>query len=356
MPDRSFTVEMVRGVPVVAAPDEVDVTNAGRLRAALMKAAAHGNGTLVIDMTRTRFCDCASLHPVLAAHKQAQARGGQVLVASSAAAVVRVFTITGIDRVIPTFSSLDDALAHTRGDGDRPAAASESATRPGGGARASLPGGRIDVRRRQFADLLPGDAHLDAVVESGHRAERDRDVLVRQHMPFDDQHVGHCAAAGVDAQTADVPDVAIGGVHPAAMLRHLTGRDDVDRLLFRDPRNRAARHGRPARAAPAGGQQLNRNLVAERELRQRLLRGVKALELGFGAAEPELAGCRVNKVQRHQPGKADPALRLDHEMGHRAGERVENDRLHLAAVPVGAHGRTAEHKRDHHRTLPCQAP
>ena len=52
MPEDKFPVEVVQGVPVVAAPEEIDITNAEALRSALITAAANGHGTLVVDMTR----------------------------------------------------------------------------------------------------------------------------------------------------------------------------------------------------------------------------------------------------------------------------------------------------------------
>ena len=51
MPEDGFPVEVIGGVPVVAAPEEIDITNAGALRSALIKAAADGPGALVVDMT-----------------------------------------------------------------------------------------------------------------------------------------------------------------------------------------------------------------------------------------------------------------------------------------------------------------
>jgi anti-sigma B factor antagonist len=113
MHDSRFPVELINGVPVVKAPEEIDITNAADLRSALLAAAADGPGTLVADMTRTRFCDSSGLHALLAAHKRAQAEGGELLLVIPSAAVLRIFAITGIDRMIPTFTSLDDALAHT---------------------------------------------------------------------------------------------------------------------------------------------------------------------------------------------------------------------------------------------------
>ena len=106
-----FPVDVVRGVPVVTVPEEIDVTNAHRFRASLAKAAAGRPPALVVDMTRTRFCDSAGLRVVIDAHKQALAAGGAVLLAVPCAAVQRVLAITGVDQVIPSFASLDEAMA-----------------------------------------------------------------------------------------------------------------------------------------------------------------------------------------------------------------------------------------------------
>jgi anti-anti-sigma regulatory factor len=143
-----FPVELVGGVPVVTAPEEIDITNAAGLRAGLLEGAglegagldaaglegagldaaglegagldaaghgyeAAGHRAFVVDMTRTRFCDSAAIAALIEAHKRAQAAGGQLLLALSGAAVPRIFELTGVDRVIPTYTSLEEALAHT---------------------------------------------------------------------------------------------------------------------------------------------------------------------------------------------------------------------------------------------------
>ena len=111
MPQDRFPVEVVGGVPVVAAPEEIDITNAEALRSALLTAAVNGNRTLVVDMTRTRFCDSSGLHTLIAAHKRAGAEGREVLLVIPSTAVLRVFALTAMDRVIPNFTSLAEALA-----------------------------------------------------------------------------------------------------------------------------------------------------------------------------------------------------------------------------------------------------
>ena len=68
-------------------------------------------------MTRTQFCDSSGLHTLLAAHKRAQTEGGELLLAIAAAPVLRVLAITSIDRMIPNFTTLDEAVAQTSADG-----------------------------------------------------------------------------------------------------------------------------------------------------------------------------------------------------------------------------------------------
>jgi anti-sigma B factor antagonist len=112
MPDASFAVEIAGGVPVVVTPEEIDINNAGLLRTALLEACAIGSRALVVDMSRTHFCDSSGLHVLVRAHQRMQAAGGQVSLVMSGAGVLRIFAVTGIDGVIPTFVRLEEALAH----------------------------------------------------------------------------------------------------------------------------------------------------------------------------------------------------------------------------------------------------
>ena len=126
MPGPRFLVEVAGGVPVVRTPGEIDVTNAGGLRSALLEAAGNGYKRFVVDMTGTRFCDASAGHALVAAHRRALDEGRQMLLAVSDPVVLRVFALTGIDQMIPSFASLDEALGHAAVDGPHPAA-----SRPG---------------------------------------------------------------------------------------------------------------------------------------------------------------------------------------------------------------------------------
>src|ERR1700746_3627606 len=90
MLDDMFPVEMIEGVPVVVAPEEIDIANAEALRLALLKEAANGHRRLVVDMTQPRFCDSSGLHTLAAAHNRAQAEGREVLLVIPSPPVLRV--------------------------------------------------------------------------------------------------------------------------------------------------------------------------------------------------------------------------------------------------------------------------
>ena len=95
MPEARFPVETIGGVPVVRALEEIDITNAGDFRAALLVAAERGAGITVVDLSRTQFCDSAGLHALVAAHKRARMAGGKVRLVVSDPHVLRIFAISG---------------------------------------------------------------------------------------------------------------------------------------------------------------------------------------------------------------------------------------------------------------------
>jgi anti-sigma B factor antagonist len=121
MPGARYPIEIVNGVPVVAAPAEIDASNADWLRAVLLEAACRGHGTFVVDMTGTRFCASDGVHALVRAHNRALAERGEVrLVIPTSCTVLRIFAITGIDQVIPHFPSLYEAVVPAPATAPRP--------------------------------------------------------------------------------------------------------------------------------------------------------------------------------------------------------------------------------------------
>jgi anti-anti-sigma factor len=112
VPEIRYLRKTIGGVPVVTAPAEIDVTSSDQLRGVLLDTAARGQAIVVVDLTLTRFCDCCGLHTLLRAHKLARADGGELrLVIPADGLVPRILAQTCLDRLIPCFASLEDALA-----------------------------------------------------------------------------------------------------------------------------------------------------------------------------------------------------------------------------------------------------
>ena len=105
----------VNGVAVVSATPEIDIATAEQLQMALLEAVGHRHATVVVDMTRTLFCDAAALKVLAEAHQEALAEGGGLRLAIPVGgAVARLLLLTGLDCLIPSFGSLEGALASGR--------------------------------------------------------------------------------------------------------------------------------------------------------------------------------------------------------------------------------------------------
>jgi anti-sigma B factor antagonist len=105
----SYRTKFTRGVPVIVAPREIDIGNAHLLRGALLRSAARGHATFVVDLSATDLCDTTGLTVLVRAHKEALAEGGELRLVMPAPRLP-VFALTGLDRLIPTFASVAAAV------------------------------------------------------------------------------------------------------------------------------------------------------------------------------------------------------------------------------------------------------
>jgi len=111
---------MIGGVPVVTAPVDIDAANAEGFQQILLRAASCRRPTVVVNMTGTRFCDSAGVRVLVRAQERALASGGELLLVIPASAVLRVFALAGITRVIPHLADLNEALARAQAVVPRP--------------------------------------------------------------------------------------------------------------------------------------------------------------------------------------------------------------------------------------------
>jgi len=99
------------GPPVIVTlPEEIDLTNSAVTAAELLGTL--DNPSLVIaDMTGTTFCDSAGLRMLGTARKRAGASGATLrIVIRPDSPVARTLAILGLDRFLPIYASLRDAM------------------------------------------------------------------------------------------------------------------------------------------------------------------------------------------------------------------------------------------------------
>src|SRR3954451_17901281 len=102
---------------VVAASGELDVATAPELRSYLHQLVDDGATTLVVDLTDVGFLDSTTLGVLISVHKRLVELGGVVELVVPHSRLLRIFQITGLDRVFTIHSSLADATV--RGQGAR---------------------------------------------------------------------------------------------------------------------------------------------------------------------------------------------------------------------------------------------
>lgn len=107
----NFPVRWAGPRAVVALPPEVDISNADLVSDTLLAVLNRGVGTLVADMTDTTFCACAGVTALVRAQQRATANRAEIRVAATTPIVLRVLALTGVDRMLPVFGTVGDALA-----------------------------------------------------------------------------------------------------------------------------------------------------------------------------------------------------------------------------------------------------
>lgn len=108
VPDLELAAAQQGQSVVVTVTGEVDLDNADQLERELGRALSQSSH-LVVDLTDVPLCDSTGLNVLLKAHQQAERHGGSVVIAGPQSAVRKVLTITGLDAVLTSYASVDEA-------------------------------------------------------------------------------------------------------------------------------------------------------------------------------------------------------------------------------------------------------
>lgn len=94
---------------VIEAGGEIDVMTAPRLREAVIDSLSRGRRRLIIDVHDVEFLDSTGLGVLVGALRRAKSEGGSLDIVCTNDRLLKIFEITGLNKVFGLHSSIEDA-------------------------------------------------------------------------------------------------------------------------------------------------------------------------------------------------------------------------------------------------------
>ena len=107
----AYPVRWAGSQAVVTLPEHIDVSNAGQIREELLSVINRGASEVIADMAATISCDHAGADALARAYQRAVVSGAQLRLVVTAQLVRRMVSLSGLDRLISIYPSLDAAIA-----------------------------------------------------------------------------------------------------------------------------------------------------------------------------------------------------------------------------------------------------
>ncbi len=104
-----ITTEKYDEVCTVVLDGEVDVYSAPQLKQELVSAIEGGCENVIVDLERVGFIDSSGLGVLVSALRRARERDGVVRIVCTRDNILKIFRITGLDKVFPIFSDIVEA-------------------------------------------------------------------------------------------------------------------------------------------------------------------------------------------------------------------------------------------------------
>jgi anti-anti-sigma factor len=111
----SRAVATERGT-LIQAYGEIDIANAGEMQRTVDSCVAGGADRLIVDLSGIRFLDSSGLNVLIRTARQFGP--GSIGVVVSRPSIRKVFALSGIDRIVPIFASVADAMRALDADTD----------------------------------------------------------------------------------------------------------------------------------------------------------------------------------------------------------------------------------------------
>lgn len=108
--DLSLLERDLQGFHIIEVSGEIDVYTAPKLREVIVAAIDRGNSQLIVDIEKVAFLDSTGLGVLVGALKRVRADNGSLDIVCTSERLLRIFDITGLDRVFQLHRSVDDII------------------------------------------------------------------------------------------------------------------------------------------------------------------------------------------------------------------------------------------------------
>jgi anti-sigma B factor antagonist len=88
---------------------EIDVYTAPRLKEELVSVVESGCPNVIVDMEKVGFIDSSGLGVLVSALRRARERDGVVRIVCTRENILKIFRITGLDKVFPIYAEMSEA-------------------------------------------------------------------------------------------------------------------------------------------------------------------------------------------------------------------------------------------------------
>lgn len=103
-------VRELQGIPVVELEGEVDLSTSAQFKETVYQLIDSGRRDIVIDLDGLDFMDSTGLGVLVAVLKRTSMEGGRVRLVCSKRSIMKVFSITGLDKVFTIYDNLQRCL------------------------------------------------------------------------------------------------------------------------------------------------------------------------------------------------------------------------------------------------------
>jgi anti-sigma B factor antagonist len=105
------TEEAGNGVAVIALSGELDLYTCPEFKQELLRVIGAGATLVAVDLTQTTFIDSTALGVLIRGVERLKMNEGLLVVACVDPNIVKVFEVTGLNRIFTVVGSRDEALA-----------------------------------------------------------------------------------------------------------------------------------------------------------------------------------------------------------------------------------------------------